>query len=443
VPLRETSMRPDEILRSESQERMLLVVRRGVEREVTAIFHRWGLQAAVIGTVTDEPELRITSHGRTIVALPPYALTEAPAYRPSACEPVGLIERWDLDESVLPDVDAQAALLRLLASPDVASKRAVYQQYDHSVQVRTVVPPGAAGAAVLRVLETPPKGIALAVDGNGRYAALDPYRGARLAVAEAAAGLACVGAAPLGVTDCLNFGNPEDPEVFWTFRQAVAGIADACRGLRVPVAGGNVSFYNESPEGPVPPTPVVAMVGLLDDVARSCTSAFTGAGSSVVLLGGVAVHLAGSVFLQELHGAARGRPDDVDFEFHNRLLAMVREAVAHGWLESAHDCSDGGMAVALAECAIAGGIGAEVTLPDSGRVDAALFGEAPSRIVVSVADEHLAELLELAAAHDVPLHVLGRTGADRLRISMGAQRAIDLTVRQLAEAYDALTKVFA
>jgi phosphoribosylformylglycinamidine synthase II len=442
VPLRETSMRPDEILRSESQERMLLVVRRGFEEEVTAIFHRWGLQAAVIGTVTEEPELRIASRGKTIVALPPYALAEAPAYRPAACEPVGLIERWDFDESVLPNVDAQEALLRLLASPDVASKRAVYQQYDHSVQVRTVVPPGAAGAAVLRVLESPPKGIALAVDGNGRYAALDPYRGARLAVAEAAAALACVGAAPLGVTDCLNFGNPEDPEVFWTFRQAVAGIADACRALRIPVAGGNVSFYNESPEGPIPPTPVVAMVGLLDDAARSCTLSFKAAGSSVVVLGGVAGLLAGGLFLRELHGATRGRPEDVDFELHSRLLAIAREAVAHGWLQSAHDCSDGGMAVALAECAIAGGTGADVTLPDAGRVDAALFGEAPSRIVVSVADEHLAALRELAVAHDVPLHALGRTGGDRLQITAAGRRVIDAPIAELARAHDVLTEVF-
>ncbi|MGH2348422.1 MAG: phosphoribosylformylglycinamidine synthase subunit PurL [bacterium] len=443
VPLRETSMRPDEILRSESQERMLLVVRRGFEPEVIAIFHRWGLQAAVIGTVIEEPELRVVAHGKAIVALPPYALAEAPAYRPAACEPVGLIEHWDLDESILPEVDAREALLRLLASPDAASKRAVYQQYDHSVQVRTVVAPGAADAAVLRVVESAPKGIALTVDGNGRYAALDPYRGARLAVAEAAAGLACVGATPLGLTDCLNFGNPEDPEVFWTFRQAVSGIADACRALRIPVVGGNVSFYNESPEGPIPPTPVVALAGLLEDVARSCTTAFKSAGSSVVLLGGLEATLAGGLFLKELHGQTRGRPDDVDFEFHSALLTVVREAVAQGRLLSAHDCSDGGIALTLAECAIAGGVGAAITLSDAGRVEAAVFGEAPSRIVVSVTDEHLAALRDLAAAHDVPLHVLGRTGGDRLQITAAGRHVIDAPISELAQAYDALTEVFA
>jgi phosphoribosylformylglycinamidine synthase len=443
VPLRETSMRPDEILRSESQERMLLVVRRGFEHAVMAIFHRWGLQGRVIGAIIDVPELRIGWRGNTVAAIPPYALAEAPAYRPAASEPVGLLERWALDEAALPDMDGHQALLRLLASPDVASKRAVYQQYDHSVQVRTVLPPGAADAAVLRVLEAPPKGIALAVDGNGRYAALDPYRGARLAVAEAAAGLACVGAVPLGLTDCLNFGNPEDPEVFWTFRQAVSGIADACRALRIPVVGGNVSFYNESPDGPIPPTPVVAMVGLLDDVARTRTPAFEAARSTIVLLGRADGRLAGGLFLTELHGLTRGRPDDVDFGPHSRLLAVTREAVANGWLASAHDCADGGIAVTLAECAIAGGVGADITLPDSGPVDAALFGEAPSRIVVSLADEHLPALRDLAAAAGVPLHVLGRTGGDRLRITLSGRRVVDAPITELAQAHDALTKVFA
>jgi len=442
VPLREASMRPDEILRSESQERMLLVVRRGYEQEVRAVFHRWGLEASVIGTVVAEPELRIRWRGKTVASLPPYALAEAPAYRPAACEPIGLTERWEFDAPALPRTDVPDALQRLLRSADVASKRAVFRQYDHSVQVRTVVAPGAADAAVLRILESPPKGLALAVDGNGRYCAVDPYRGARLVVAEAAAGLACVGAEPLGVTDCLNFGNPEDPEVFWTFRQAVLGIADACRALRIPVVGGNVSFYNESPDGPVPPTPVVAMVGLIDDVERTCTTAFKEAGSVVALLGGGHPTLAGSLFIRELHGEARGRPEDVDFDTHGRVLTVVRDGVARGWLLSAHDCSDGGIAVALAECVMAGDLGADVTLPEAGRPDAALFGEAPSRIVVSLTEQNLPELIHLAAAHDVPMCILGRTCGDRLLITVAGQRVIDTPIHELAEAHDALTEVF-
>ncbi|HEY3248649.1 MAG TPA: phosphoribosylformylglycinamidine synthase subunit PurL [bacterium] len=442
VPLREASMRPEEILRSESQERMLLVVRPGSERAVVEIFHRWGLQAAGIGSVIEEPELRIFHRGTVVVSLPPYALAEAPAYRPAACEPIGLAARWALDESALSTVDAQNALLRLLAHPDVASKRAVFQQYDYSVQVRTVVGPGAADAAVLRVIESPPKGVALAVDGNGRVCALDPYRGARLAVAEVTAGLACVGAVPLGITDCLNFGNPEDPEVFWTFRQAVAGIADACRALRVPVVGGNVSFYNESPEGPIPPTPVVAAVGLIDDVTVACGAAFQESGSAVVLLGRSEPRLAGSLFLKQMHGLACGRPEDVDFDLHGRTLTVLREAIARGWLQSAHDCSDGGLAVALAECAIGRGIGADFTLPDSGRADAALFGEAPSRIVVSLAESHLADFRDLAAAREVPFVLLGRTGGDALRITVADVRVIDAPISELAQAHDALAEIF-
>ncbi len=443
VPLREASIRVDEILLSESQERMLLVVRPGSEREVMALFHHWGLQAEVIGRVVDEPELRISHRGEIIASLPPYALAEAPAYRPAACEPLGLATQWEFDESAMPGIEPDDALRRLLAHPDVASKRSVFQQYDHSVQVRTVIPPGAADAAVLRIIESSPKGIALAVDGNGRFCSLDPYRGARVAVAEVTAALACVGAAPLGITDCLNFGNPEDPEVFWTFRQAVAGIADACRALRIPVVGGNVSFYNESPDGPIPPTPVVAAVGLIGDVAQTCSAGFRQPGAAVVLLGGTAPRLAGSLFLNVVHGVVRGRPADVEFDLHRGVLTVVREAVARGWLQSAHDCSDGGVAVTLAECAIAGGVGAEVTLPDIGPVDASLFGEAPSRIVVSMTDEFLAALRELAATHAVPVTLLGRTGGDRLRIDAAGRRAIDAPISEMAQAYDTLAEIFA
>ncbi|HEU4798592.1 MAG TPA: phosphoribosylformylglycinamidine synthase subunit PurL, partial [bacterium] len=291
VPLRESGMRADEILRSESQERMLLIVRPEEAERIAAVYHRWGLNTAVIGTITAEPELRITHQGTTVAALPPAVLAEAPAYQPAASEPLRVWEQWSFN--TLPDeADPAQALLALLASPDIASKRPVYEQYDHSVQVRTVMPPGAADAAVLRVHELAPRGLALTVDGNGRLCALDPCRGARLAVAECAANLACVGAAPLGLTDCLNFGNPEDPEVFWTFRQAVAGIADACLAMRIPVVGGNVSFYNESADGPVPPTPIIAMVGVVDDVSRAPTMAFQGDGNIIVLVGDLAANLA-------------------------------------------------------------------------------------------------------------------------------------------------------
>ncbi len=440
VPLREDAMRAEEILLSESQERMLLVVRAGAEGRVASIFQRWGLTAAVVGEVSGDPVLVVRHAGETVVSLPPYALAEAPIYRPAAREPDTLRARWTVP--AVAEVDPSQALLTLLASPAVASKRAVYEQFDHMVQLRTVVAPGAADAAVLRLPELAPQGLALACDGDGRLASLDPYRGARRAVAEAAANLACVGAVPLGITDCLNFANPEHPEVFWAFRQAVAGIADACRALKVPVVGGNVSFYNESPDGPVPPTPVIAMVGLVEDVSRTCRAGFAADDAIIVLVGSAASDLAASSYLYTVHGVDAGRPADVDFEVHLRALGVVREAVALGWVASAHDCSDGGAAVALAECAVLGGLGAEVTLPDAGRPEASLFGEAPSRFIVSLPAHHLADVQAVAAAHGVPLHVVGRTGGDRLRIAAGGVGAprwtIDLPLTELAGAYGSL-----
>jgi len=442
VPLREMTMGASEILRSESQERMLLVVHKGAEDRISTIFRKWGLQAAVIGEVDANRELRIKHHTRTVASLPPYALAEAPAYRPDGREPQELVQKW-IVPATLPSVNPAAALIALLSGSDVALKRAVFEQYDHMVQVRTVVPPGAAGAAVLRIHESPPKALAITVDGNGRLCGLDPYRGAALAVAEAAANLACVGAEPLGVTDCLNFGNPEDPEVFWTFRQAVMGIADACRALRIPVAGGNVSFYNESPDGPVPPTPAVAMVGLVRDVSRTVTQSFKSQGNVVVLVGARTPQLGGSYFLSCIHGLARGRPSDVDFVEHENVLAAVREAVARGLLNSAHDCSDGGIAVTLAECALAGGVGVDVSVPyEELGEDVALFGESPSRVVVSLTPDRLPDLEILAAEHGAELIVLGHTGGTRLRIGLANRHVIDLPLEELVGAYSALDEVF-
>ncbi|HET6781941.1 MAG TPA: phosphoribosylformylglycinamidine synthase subunit PurL, partial [bacterium] len=441
VPLREASMRVDEIFKSESQERMLLVVRQGSEDRISAVFRRWGLQAAVIGQVTADRELRAEYQESAMVSLPPYALAEAPAYRPAACEPPGLTEQWIMPDA-LPPVDPGSVLTALLGSSDVASKHPVFEQYDHMVQIRTVVPPGAAGASVLRIHESPPKAVAITVDGNGRLCALDPYRGARLAIAEAAANLACVGAEPLGVTDCLNFGSPDDPEVFWMFRQAVMGITDACRALQIPVVGGNVSFYNESPEGPVPPTPVVAMVGLIRDVAQIATQSFKTEDDVVVLLGNRSPGLAASYFLMHIHGLSRGRPADVDLSNHARVLAAVRQAIRDGLLKSAYDCSDGGIAVALAECAIAGSLGANVTLSSDNGADVALFGEAPSRVVVSLPLDRLPDLQILAANHGVELAVLGSTGGSRLRIDIMDRRVVDLALDELIHAHAALDEVF-
>ena len=443
VPVREEGMRPDEILLSESQERMLLIVAPGATERVAEIYRRWGLRAAVVGDVVAAPSLTVHSGGTPLVSLPPYALAEAPVHRPAAREPATLRARWTMPD--LPMVDPAAALRTLLSTPAVAHKRAVYEQYDHMVQIRTVVVPGAGDAAVLRLPELSPRGLALVADGDGRLADLDPYRGARRAVAEAAANLACVGAAPLGLTDCLNFGNPEHPEVFWTFRQAVTGIADACRAMRIPVVGGNVSFYNESPDGPVLPTPVITMVGLLEDVSRTCGAGFREAEDIIVLISAADPDLAASSYASAVHGIEAGRPADVDLDAHQRVLAVVREAVARGWLSSAHDCSDGGAAVAVAESAILGTIGADVTLPAAARTDAALFGEAPSRFILSLPEDRVSDLQVLAAVHGVPVAILGRTGGDRLRIAATGQReqgwTIDLALDELSRAYESLADI--
>lgn len=444
VPLREEGMRPEEILRSESQERMLLVIHRAAEAPLAAIFQRWGLPAAVVGEVIAEPVIRMTSRGSTLAEFPAEALTAAPRYRPASRAPAAEPETLSTDAPVAV-VDPEEALRALLASPDIASKRPVFTQYDHMVQVRTVVPPGGGDAAVLRLQEAPPKGVALTVAGDGRRCALDPYRGAQLAVAETATGLACVGAEPLGVTDCLNFGSPETPEVFWSFEQAVAGIANACRALDIPVVGGNVSFYNESPAGPIIPTPVIVMVGLVEDVNRTCRLAFREPGDLIALVGGTTAQLDGSQYMHVIHHLIRGRPPAVDFELHRRVVAVVRTAVVRQWLHSAHDCADGGLAVALAECVLAGGIGAEVTVPLIGRPGLSLFGEAPSRIVVSLPAAARDALSTLAWQWGVPVTVLGRTGGNRLRVTAFTDGTspwtIDLGADELAAAYGALAEV--
>jgi phosphoribosylformylglycinamidine synthase len=440
VPVRETGMRPDEILLSESQERMLLVVPPDRVAEVASIYHRWGLAAEVIGTVTVARVLRVRCEGRTVVELPPEVLAGAPAYEPEAMIPAGLEEQWRLDAEDLPVGDPVAALLRLLRHPDVASKRAVFEQYDHMVGVRTVTLPGA-DAAVLRMIDAPPLGLALTSDGNGRWCAVDPRRGAALGVLEAAANLACVGAEPVAVTDCLNFGNPERPDVFWTFREAVDGIADACAALGVPVIGGNVSFYNEA-EGrgdrAVYPTPVVAMAGLLDDVGRRARSGFVWEGDRVVLIGVPEATVGASLWLQVVHGRTGGRPADPSLERSARVLACVREGVRSGLIASAHDCSDGGLAVALAEASIQGGLGAVVSVPDEPD---AWFGEGPGRIVASVSSERLPELEMLGRSHDVPITVLGTVGGAALRVTPpeGLTGGIyEVPVSVLAEAWGSL-----
>jgi phosphoribosylformylglycinamidine synthase II len=447
VPQRETGMTPYEIMLSESQERMLLVAKRGREAEVERVFEKWDLHAARIGEVTADPVLRVKDHGTLVAEIPNRALTdEAPVYRRPMAPPEYLAEAQRLDletalggrsapeNNIARSADGNATLLALLGSPTIGSKRWVYRQYDHMVRTNTINIPGL-GAGVVRIKGTD-RALAMSVDGNGRYSYLDPYRGAVLAVAEAARNVACAGARPLGATDCLNFGNPERPAIMWQFAQAVEGIGAACRALDVPITGGNVSLYNETDGRAIYPTPVIGVVGLLEHADRVLTRRFQGAGEVIVLLGEGRGELGGSEYLKVVHDLVRGMPPAVDLDAERALQLLVVALADARLLRSAHDCSDGGIAVALAECCFdTGGVGAEASIegvevardPRINRV-AALFGETASRVVVSVTTDGLAGVLARAAAARVPARVIGQTGGNRLRIAAAGRTEIDLAV---------------
>ena len=427
VPRRERGMTPYEVMLSESQERMLVIVKKGREGQVKALFDKWELHSQIIGQVTADGETRVVDGDVPAAKLPVSLLTDPPRYRPAASRPPWLDRLQKADLARLP-ATSQApdqVLLRLLASPNIASKEAVYRQYDHQVLDDTVISPGA-DAAVLRIKGTS-RGIALTTDGNGRQCYLDPFSGGAMAVAEAARNLVCVGARPIALTDGLNFGNPEKPDVYYQMEQCIKGMAQACKALSLPVISGNVSLYNESRGEAIYPTPIVGAVGLLENIERRCTPGFKNAGDLVFLLGEQTqdpASLGGSEYLEVLHGRVEGRPT-IDLELERRVQEMCLQAIGEGKLKSAHDCSDGGLAVALAECAIIGGSGFTGGWPVEGRVDAALFGEAASRIVVSVAAEESAWLEELARRTQVPVGRLGVVGGERFTI--GADIRLDIS----------------
>jgi phosphoribosylformylglycinamidine synthase len=430
VPLRERGMTPYEILLSESQERMLLVARRGTEDEIKKIFDKWDLDAVVIGRVTDDQEFRALWYGKEITRIPIRVLTkDAPAYQRPMARPAEHDRVQQLDLSSVPQPkDLAAAFKQLLASPNIASKEWIYRQYDHFVRSNTVVAPGA-DAAVIRLKGTE-KGLALTVDGNSRYCFLDPYVGGLLAVAEAARNLACVGARPIGLTDCLNFGSPENPEVMWQFAEVIRGMRDACLGLNVPVVSGNVSFYNETDGAPIHPTPTIGMVGLLKKVRRVVTSWFKASGDVVVLLGRTREELGGTEYLKSVHGLTRGTPPWIDLKMEQAVQNCVLDAIDQEILSSAHDVADGGLAIALAECCIGGPekpLGVRIDTHEMIRGDALLFSESQSRIVVSLNEDNLGKLREVAARYNVPMEVIGTVGGTRFVI----QPLLQLTVDEL------------
>ena len=422
VPRREVGLDPFEVMLSESQERMLLLVRAGAEQRVREQFARWELRASVIGQVTSEEVVRVRDSGEVVAELPIDLLTDAvPAYELLAEAPPAI----HVGPAVVDSETLEAALLRLVGSPNLRSRRFAFRQYDSTVQGNTVLGPGYA-AAVVRVDGTS-KGLALTTDCNPRYVRIDPRRGAAQAVAEAARNLACVGAEPIAVTDCLNFGNPEKPSVAWQLTEAIGGLAEACRALNVPIVSGNVSLYNEAAGRAIPPTPSVGMVGLLDDVRLTVPTVFA-PGQLVVLLGDP----------PDGPGASEYQPDNPAFprfslESERRLGSLLRDLAARRLLRSAQDVADGGLAIALAECALLGDCGCTLDLQVHGRTpEVLLFSEDQGRAVVTCPPSVIDEVLRLASEHGVAASAVGETGGDRLVLT----GAVDLPLQQLRSAWD-------
>ena len=428
VPLREPGMEAFEILTSESQERMLAIVHPSKLERVQTVCAKWGLATAVVATLEAGGDLDVRMAGETVALVPALSLTEkAPVYE----RPMKPIPSDHDDPTFAPfDGDLGEALRSLLAAPNVASKRWVFEQYDRMVQGQTVAGPGS-DAAVVRMPGTM-KGLALSVDGNGRYGTLDPYLGGAHAVAEATRNVAVTGAKPLAITNCLNFGNPERPEVMWQFSEAIRGMRDACLALDTPVTGGNVSLYNESGGSAIWPTPVVGALGSLADYRLRLPSGFPMPALAVYLLGESFAELGGSEFADTVLGVVAGAPPALDLRAERRLQDLLQEAAAADLLASAHDCSDGGVAVALAESAILGGHGFAVTLAGDLPSHVLLFGESASRVVVSVAPEREGTLRGLAATRGVPFERLGETGGPRALID----GMLDMTVSELADVWE-------
>lgn len=437
VPVRETEMTPYEIMLSESQERMLAIVEKGKEDDVMAVFKKWGLQAVVVGEVTDDSLVHVYDGDDLVAQIPAKSLAdEAPTYYLETSEPAYLAEVRSYDLSKLAEPkDYNEALLKVLSSPSVASKQWVYEQYDHMVQTNTAVLPGS-DAGVLRIRGTK-KAIAVVTDCNARYCYLDPFVGSRIAVAEAARNLACSGARPAGTTDCLNFGNPEKPEAFWQFKRSVEGLAEACEFFGAPVVSGNVSLYNETPEMAIYPTPTIGMLGVIDDAEKRCTSEFKGTGDVIVMLAGDSKDLAlgGSEYLKVIHDLAVGVPPALDMDREKQVHEAVLKAIDQSIVKSAHDCADGGLAIALAECCILGNVGADISIAAEATPAAVLFAETQSRIIVTVTDGNIDALKKVAGDCGIECIVLGKTDGNRMKIAVNGSELVNIALEDLDSSW--------
>jgi phosphoribosylformylglycinamidine synthase subunit PurL len=445
VPRRESGMSALEVVLSESQERMVLIPIPGKETELLALLHHWELDACVIGEVTDHGMFRIIEGGSIVGDMPVAALNEAPTYTREGREDPRLtaLRTQDIDKTIAQaatDGDLGQVLLQLLAHPSIASKRAIYERYDHQVMANSIVLPGAADAAVLRVKGTP-LGIAATTDCNPRYCYLDPYWGAAQAVAEAARNLACVGAIPLAITDNLNFGNPQRPEVYYQLEQAIHGLRDACIAFDTPVTGGNVSLYNQYNEAgetrAIHPTPAVGMVGVLADISKRASQGFKRAGDVIVLLGNNTNELGASLYLETVHGIEAGAVPLLDFASAKAIYCSAQALIAAGYCDTAHDISEGGLAVALAEMCISGGLGATIALADGLAANALLFGEGGSRIVLALTAEHLAAATPMLVQAGVAHCVIGTVTGTSLSIELtSTQTTLTLVLSDLSSAFE-------
>lgn len=443
TPLREKDMIPYEILLSESQERMLAIGKKGQEQEIIDICEKWDLNWAIFGKVTEGTKLRVNWQGETVADIPVESLAAgsgAPVYEREARRPNYLdsLNHFDF-ESLEQPKDLNDVLRKLLANPNIASKSWVYQQYDTMVRTNSVLLPGS-DAAMIRIKGTN-KALAMSTDCNGRYVYLNPRRGAQIAVAEAARNVVCTGAKPLAITNCLNFGNPYKPESFWQFKEAVLGMGEACRVFETPVTGGNVSFYNENPDGSIYPTPVIGMVGLLNNIDQVTPSCFQDDGDAIYVLGKTSGEIGGSEYLSTIFSLVRGDAPNLDLQFENRLQQFLLEAIQSGVIRSAHDTSEGGLAITLAECCIIDRtrpIGASIKLEMNNRPDFVLFGEDQSRVVVTCAHENRDKLESLALRKEIPMQFIGETGGDQFRVN----DIIDISTKDMVDFYyNAIPKI--
>ncbi|MFX3636347.1 MAG: phosphoribosylformylglycinamidine synthase subunit PurL [Candidatus Pristimantibacillus sp.] len=436
VPQRETDMTPYEMMLSESQERMLFVVEPQHEAQAQEIFDRWGIICAKVGKVTDDGRLRLFHKGEEVADMPVTALVdECPVYEKPSQEPAYFRDNAAVDTAAYAEIsDLTGTLAKILASPTVASKEWVYSQYDYMVRTSTAVQPGSDAAVV--TIDGTRKALAMTTDCNSRYVFLDPEMGGRIAVAEAARNIVCSGAEPLAITDNLNFGNPEKPEVFWQLEKSADGMSEACRVLDTPVIGGNVSLYNENAKGAIYPTPVIGMVGLVHDIDHITTQGFKNEGDVIILVGETHAEFGGSELQYVMNGTAAGRPPVIDLAAEKTMLGAVLKAIQTGLVASAHDLSEGGLAVALAEsCISGGGLGADVNVATELRADHILFSESQSRILLSAKPEQAAALQALLNEQKVVNNVIGTVTGSNLTVNINGKAGISTPVQQLEKVW--------